>query len=330
MYIIDSERIRVFPADFVAYYIDACRYKEKNLYSPKQSLNEDTCNIISNLINSHSEEKYLAIDMANVSSYPMHIFSKIKTRNPYIFFYNISEPGISMRIEEDIDDVVLIDNDTIACFSLEKKDEIEQLAKADCNDYRRKKQAEIIERTLLKKGKEAYKLESSGLYSNCYLSAKNLFREVENLYFIAFSLARKVSEMPKFDAFITSSKNGAILATVLGDMLKTKEVHLIGIGPKYSMELGDSVESIKKGKRYIYIFDFMCTGAEYKIVSALINSKKALLKGAAGISRYMKENISFGENNIEVLVEADEIGVPYRLAGDKDSLKRLEGEKGNE
>lgn len=322
MYTIDNKKVIVFPADFVAYYIDACRYKEKNLYSSKQSLNEDTCNIISNIINSHSEDKYLAIDMGNVSSYPMHIFSNIKTNNPYVFFYNISEPAISMKIEEDIENIIFLDNNTIACFGIEKKDEIELLAKNDCNEYRKKKHQEIMEKILLKKEKEAYKLESSGLYSNCYLSAKNLFREVEDFYFMAFSLARMVSKMPKFDAFITSSKNGAILATVLGDMLKTKEVHLIGIGPKYSMELGDSVGSIKEGKRYLYIFDFMCTGAEYKIVSALIDSKRALLKGAVGISRYMKENISFREKNIEVLVEADEIGVPYILAGDIDSLKR--------
>lgn len=329
MYIIDNEDISIFPADFIAYYIDACRYKDKNRYSPKQSLNEDTCNMISDIVNNHSEKRFLAIDMNNVSSYPMHIFSNIKKISPYVFFYNIFEPGISLRLEEDIEGCIKSDDESIVYFSQEKKSEIEELAHSDCDNYRRKQMALILEKILLKRDKEVYKLESSGLYSNCYFSVKKLFREVADLYYVGFSLARKISGM-KFDAFITSSKNGAILATILGDMLKTKEVHLIGVGPKYSMELGDSVESIKEGKRYLYIFDFMCTGAEYKIVSALINSKKAQLKGAVGISRYMKENNSFREKNIEVLVEADEINVPYLLAGSIESIRTLKGEYGNE
>jgi orotate phosphoribosyltransferase len=324
MYVIDNGEVKIFPADFIAYYKDACRYKDKNLYSPKQSLNEDTCELISNMINNHSGKIFLAIDMSNVSSYPMHIFTNIKKINPYVFFYNISEPGISLRLEEDIEGSIINDDEKIVYFSQEKRAEVEELAHSDCKNYRRKQLAFIIEKILLKRDEEA-----SGLYSNCYLSVKNLFREVIDLYYVAFSLARKVSGM-KFDAFITSSKNGAILATILGDMLKTKEVHLIGVGPKYSMELGDSVESIKEGKRYLYIFDFMCTGAEYKIVSALINSKKAQLKGAVGISRYMKENSSFREKNIEVLVEADEINVPYLLAGDIESIRRLKGAYENE
>lgn len=329
MYEIDNGNVKIIPADFIAYYYDACRYKEKNIYSPKQSLNEDTCNCISNIINGHIGDKFLAIDMSNVSSYPMHIFTNIKNLNPYIFFYNISEHGVALRLEEDIEGAIINEDGSIVYLSQEKRAEIEELANSDCNNYRKKRMAVIVDKILLKRDKDIYKLESSGLYSNYYLSVKNLFREVIDLYYVVFSLARKVVGM-KFDAFITSSKNGAILATILGDMLKTKEVHLIGVGPKYSMEIGDNVESIKEGKRYLYIFDFMCTGAEYKIVSALVNSKRAQLKGAVGISRYMKDSNSFREKNIEVLIESDELKGRYLVAGDKESICRLKGEYENE
>lgn len=324
MFILDDENIKVLPVDFVAYFLDAQRYKEKNRYSNSQNINEDTCNIIAGLINVQGNENFLAIDMKNIKSYPMRIFSDINSCNPYIFFFNIETENIVLRMKEDMRQLVWLQNNTIACFSNEKIFQIEQLVNDCCNQVRKKRLISIIDKKLIRNDRSPYKLESSGLYSNCYLSVKRLFGDVENLYFVTFAMARRIAVMPKFDAFVTSSKNGAIIATILADMLRIKEVHLIGIGPKYSMELGDSIESIKEGKRYLYIFDFMCTGAEFKIVSALINSKRAQLKGAVGISRFMKENQSFRENNVEVLVEAEELGTSYIIAGTVEDINRLE------
>lgn len=261
-------------------------------------------------------------EASNISSYPMHIFTKIDTSDAKVFFYNIDEKNIVLRMKEDLPQLIWL-NETTAAFSMDNRFEIEDALQNKCSNSRKMKHAEIMRKTMLSQDNDVYTLESSGLYSNCYLSVKKLFREVEAFYFTIFSLAQRVSELSKFDAFVTSSKNGAIIATVLGDILNIKEIHLIGIGPKYSMELDGSVDSIKQGKRYVYIFDFMCTGTELKIVSALISSKKGILKGAIGISRY-KEDINLSlQNGISVLVEEKELGIQYIIAGSEEEIMML-------
>ena len=96
------------------------------------------------------------------------------------------------------------------------------------------------------------------------------------------------------------------------------------------MELDGSVENIKQGKRYLYIFDFMCTGTELKIVSALVNSKKGVIKGAVGISRY-KSDVHFSfPGGISVLVEGNELETPYIIVGKEEYIPMLRGENRNE
>ena len=93
-------------------------------------------------------------------------------------------------------------------------------------------------------------------------------------------------------------------------------MHLIGVGPKYSMELCDSVKCIQEERKYAYIFDFMCTGTELKIVSALINSKRGYLVYSAGIARY-KENINFNLiKDMDVIVDTKELGIKYKIFGE--------------
>lgn len=326
MLTIDINNLRIIPLDFWAFFSDASNYIGRFKFSKSQYISETVFEYLYQEINEYEKEMFIAVDMSNISSYPMHIFSKINCDNANVFFFNIDEENIILRMKEDLPHLAW-PNRTTAVFSMKRWSEIEKMLQKECKNSRKSKQAEIMRKTMLSQDKEVYKLESSGLYSNCYLSVKKLFREVEEFYFIIFSLAQKISELPKFDAFVTSSKNGAIIATILGDVLNIKEIHLIGIGPKYSMELDGSVESIKQGKRYVYIFDFMCTGTELKIVSALINSKKGILKGAVGISRY-KEDIHFPlSGGISVLVEEKELGIRYLIAGSKEEIRMLKDGK---
>lgn len=329
MFTIDIDDLRIIPLDFWAFFLDASSYIGRFKFSKSQFVNENVFECLYQEIMGNQNKKMLGIDMKNISSYPMHIFAKINTLDTKVFFYNIDEKNMVLRMQEDLPQLIWL-NETTAVFSEENRSGIEDLLQNKCSSSRKIKHAEILKKTMLSQQDGIYKLESSGLYSNCYLSVKKLFREVEDFYFIIFSLAQRVSELPKFDAFVTSSKNGAIIATVLGDILNIKEIHLIGIGPKYSMELEGSVDSIKQGKRYVYIFDFMCTGTELKIVSALISSKKGILKGAIGISRY-KEDIGLSlQGGVNVLVEEKELGIQYLIAGSKKEIMMLKDGDGNE
>lgn len=327
MFIIDINNIRIIPLDFCVFFLDASNYIGRFKFSKKQYINEAVFKDLMQEILENNDKKIIGVDMSNISSYPMHIFSKISS-NENVFFFNINEENIRLRMKEDLPQLIWRSDET-AIFSMDKWSEINEMLKNDCKSSRKIKQAEIMRKTMLRQ-EDVYTLESSGLYSNCYLSIKKLFREVEDFYFIIFSLAHRISDLPKFDAFVTSSKNGAIIATILGDILNVKEIHLIGVGPKYSMEFDGSVDSIKPGKRYVYIFDFMCTGTELKIVSALINSKKGILKAAIGISRYKKNiNVSLS-GSIEVLLEQKELGIEYLIAGSKEELQILKDGKDDE
>lgn len=186
------------------------------------------------------------------------------------------------------------------------------------NSYRKDKIIEIIF-GLAENEHKPILLESSGLYGNYYVNIKKLFLNVDNFYFIMFCLAEMVYPYiisKRINAFVSSSKNGAIIANILGGLLDVKEVHLIGVGPKYSMELCDSVKCIQEERKYAYIFDFMCTGTELKIVSALINSKRGYLVYSAGIARY-KENINFNLiKDMDVIVDTKELGIKYKIFGE--------------
>ena len=319
MFTIESKNVHIIPVDFWSFFQEAVKYKEKNMYSSKHNIDESTFDLLNDYINNYIDDCFLAIDMNNISSYPMHLFTKFNCTNPNVFFFNVNENGVQLRMKEDINELHWID-DTTAIFALDKRSEIEKIIATECRNARKQKEAEILCTKMLKKEKAVYKLESSGLYSNCYLSVKHLFKEVEDLYYIIFGMSQEIAKLPKFDAFVTSSKNGAILASILGDLLNIKEIHLLGVGPKYTVQFGDSLDCIKTGKRYLYIFDFMCTGTELKIVSALINSKRAKLRGAVGISRYKEENEMSLDYGISVLVESKDFDITYRVAGRPEEL----------
>ena len=102
---------------------------------------------------------------------------------------------------------------------------------------------------------------------------------------------------------------------------------MVGVGPKYSMEFGDSVDCIKEGKRYVYIFDFLCTGTELKIVRTLINSKKAYLSYSAGISKYSKGQDNQRVKDVVVLADTKELGINYKIVGEPADIKKLVGEE---
>ena len=325
---IDNDSICIIPVDFCNFYLEACKYKRIK-YSKIQTLSETAFDTINEIICQKDKDRYMGIDMLNIGSYPSHLFTNIRFFDEKVFFFNIKEENLRLRMKEDISELYWI-SDEVACFDDSGQVYIEELIQSECGDGKHRNVLRIINEIMVEQGMGPHRLDSSNMYSSCYMSAKKLFMEVEDFYFIIFSMAELVSQCNGVDALVTSSKNGAVMAAILSDLLKIKEVHLLGVGPKYSMELGDSVDCIKEGKRYVYIFDFMCTGTELKIVSALINSKKAILQDAVGISRYKKEIGLRLQDSIKVLAEAKDLNDPYIIAGNKEDVIKLKEVKEND
>ena len=303
MYSFENDNLSIIPMDFNVFFCSAKKYKKNIRYSKECVVSEIFFDELENFI-----------------SCPKHLFRRLNIYNKRLIFFNVESEKIKQLLIEELEKLTWLRN-SVACYSDKDNYMVERLVDVECIGARKQEEYRIIKSVVNSHDGHIQLLDSSGLYSNCYVDIKKLFANVEKYYFIIFSLAEKLYNFgDHIDAFISSSKNGAILANILGGLLDVKEVHLIGVGPKYSMELGDSVECIKKGKRYVYIFDFMCTGTELKIVSALINSKKAYLPYAAGIAKYKKDADFHLVNKLVVLADTKDMGIDYKIAGAREDI----------
>ncbi len=321
MYSFENDNLSIIPMDFNVFFCSAKKYKKNIRYSKECVVSEMFFDELESFI-SESHKENISIDMKNVVSCPKHLFRRINVYNKKLIFFNVESENVKQLLIEEIEKLTWV-RDTVACYFDKDNYTVEKLVDTECITARKKEEYKIIKSVVDNGNGHIQLLDSSGLYSNCYVDVKKLFIDVEKYYFIIFSLAEQLYNFEgHIDAFISSSKNGAILANILGGLLDVKEVHLIGVGPKYSMELGDSVECIKEGKRYVYIFDFMCTGTELKIVSALINSKKAYLPYAAGIAKYKKDADFHLLSKLVVLADTKDMGIDYKIAGAKEDITK--------
>ena len=323
MYIIKSGKVHLIPVDFNVFYNNAKEYKKKIRYSSEYTITEKFFEEMCAYISTCDKEDIVVIDMKNVASYPTRLFTKFVQYFFNTIFVNVETDKIQNMLTEDLESINWLE-EKIGFHSEKKEWEVMAIVNNYCRNVRKEEIKRIIASIITCDERKLQYLDSSGLYSNCYVDIKKLFINVEYFYYILFCLAEKVHvqiEKRHIDAFVSSSKNGAIIANILGGLLDIKEVHLLGIGPRYSMELGDSLECIKKGKKYAYIFDFMCTGTELKIASALINSKKAFLKYAVGIAKY-KRDIESTNIDIEVLIDTKEMNVDFKLVGCQDDINK--------
>ena len=146
---------------------------------------------------------------------------------------------------------------------------------------------------------------SSNVYANRYFNAKrilcnqDLFNLVvyqlvlQVLEYIGFSLEKYSNSaeefslaMNKFDAFICASVNGACLASALAVFFKKPVIFLRNVGPSMTVSDDKLVNLIVPNRKYVFIFDFVCSGTEYHRVRMLCNIQRARLCYAFGISHY--------------------------------------------
>lgn len=314
MVVIKKDDFTLIPMDYNSFLNSITQYRRDIKYTKEYSISERVFERLVYEISNSDDDDVVVVDMANIISYPSRAFCKLSDMKKPIVFYEASYEKLRKMLEEDLADVKYFEELGLYVLNL---DNISIIEKIPCLmlAYRREHEVDIV-KTLIDAGE--CPLESSGLVSNYFVNTKKLFYNVDNYNYVVYSLAAMICEKIKkysIDAFVSSSKNGAVIASILAGMLDVKEVHLIGIGPKYAMELGDSIDCIKKKKRYAYIFDFMCTGTELKIVSSLINAKEAFMPYAAGIARYSGTNVNSLFAKIDVLVDTDSLKIDYKILG---------------
>jgi len=164
-------------------------------------------------------------------------------------------------------------------------------------------------------------LNSSGIYANYYFSIRNIFFNPDAYHYIAYRLAFYISKLTYFneiDAFVSTSKTGGIIATLVGTMLDKKVIHCIGIGPKNVADIETINEKIRIGKKYFLISDFICLGTEVKIINTIISCLKASLIGGITIASYVDfvNNSDYKDsplNKINTIIRIKNTDLDYKI-----------------
>ncbi|OUQ22675.1 hypothetical protein B5E77_16475 [Lachnoclostridium sp. An131] len=322
---IEKELVMI-PMALNSFYYNIPFGAKKIVFSKTVSISEEFMEILLNYINELPTEKHIILDLENID-YAFKLFEEFQKINRPLIFININTQSLREKIKENLPGIQLDSkgtNGTLnAYFNKSVLDICSQYSSCISHKVYVKIVKELIDKVKKSSG-EPHKLDSSGLYSNMYVNVKKLFLEPECYYAIVYGLARKIVDSDiEFDGFVSSSKNGALLANLLGMLLDKKVIHIMGIGPKYSMNIGNVQKEIKKRKNYICIFDFRCTGTEMKILSALINANDAYVQGYAGIAVYKYDLKDVSENIMLYLVDIKDEEIPYKIAGEKEDLIKL-------
>lgn len=153
-------------------------------------------------------------------------------------------------------------------------------------------------------------IKSSNVFANRYFNVRKIFCDYSLFHLVVFQMAWMVISHVKeitsgFDAFICASVNGAFLASGLSVYFKKPVIFLRNVGPQMATSDERLAERIISGKKYIYIFDFMCLGTEFQRIKMLTNIRKAKIISCIGVSHYKhpldKTNQSTASSDVEHL-----------------------------
>lgn len=318
-----EKEVIMIPMALNAFYYNIPIGTKRITFAETVSIGEEFLEEVFEFINQNAVGKYIIIDMKN-ADYAFRLFEKFIQIDAQVVFVNIESNMLREKMKENIPNLQMSSNEQSGVLNMN----YDRVAEKICLEYSsicdHKIYVEIVQSiidNIPDDPIEPQKLDSSGLYSNMYINVKKLFLYPEKYYAIAFGLAQKIVKKElEFDGFVSSSKNGALLANLLGMMLNKKTIHIMGLGPKYSMNIGNVQKEIKRRKNYIYVFDFRCTGTEMKVLSALVNANDAYIQGSIGIATYKNDN---DVKNMMCLVNISDEKIPYKIAGDREDIIKL-------
>lgn len=326
MYIYTEDEFIMIPMAMNAFYYNIPFGAKKIKYANIVSIGEEFMEILIDYIDGIPEGKFIVIDM-DCATYAFRLFEKFQEVRKPLIFINLNAPSIYEKVKDNLPELDFSEDKMNATLNIKFDKMVEETCKKYSLLISHNIYVQIVKSLIEDMSAKEFvpqKLDSSGLYSNMYVNAKHLFLNPQDYYVILYALAKKVANSGiEFDGFVSSSKNGAVLANLLGMMLDKKAIHIAGLGPKYNMYVGNLQKEIKKRKNYIYVFDFRCTGTEMKIVSALVNAHDAYMQGAIGIAVYKKDEEDIMKEDIMYLVDIKKEGIPYKIAGEKEDILQL-------
>ena len=167
---------------------------------------------------------------------------------------------------------------------------------------------------------------SSNIYATEYIDIRKLLAQKNNISIFLYGLYKILQRIDSYDSFVVVSNNGAILANILADFYDKPVLYLLNLGPKIALKDREIKSQIKKGSSYIYIFDFLCLGNEYKTLDMLLKINGAKLMKSIGIAQLLpSDRYSAEENKVESIIclkDYEEI-FSYKIACYENELKKI-------
>ena len=163
-----------------------------------------------------------------------------------------------------------------------------------------------------KPDKKPIYIESANVFANEYIFVKRLFVHSDiEAYFIYWLFIKIIEAVQKAKGLnevtlVSASDTGAMLVTEIcamasnfkgiGAVPEFKSQHMLHVGPKPNFQQhGFNFDQLFGN--YIYIYDFMCEGNEYRNLQNVFAIKDAEFIGAFGVAVYDYPRKSTGEND---------------------------------
>lgn len=339
MYILKHKEFILLPLAYNEFCNDIESLRDSGKYAGRIEIDRIIDNqLLEEIVKFCSQEKdcLYVIDMKHIISYENKAFKKLlECSQSNIIIANIDN-SLYDSVKEDLEyKYTVIDEKTLASekglemFYLKHHDKISNIYHEETvmivNWMKQNVKKEDIQ--------NIKPLDSSGVYCNMYINAKRLFTDPNRYCFIIYQMiCMIVQENCEVDALISASRNGANIASVIGWLLDKKVIHCTNLGPKFSLAASSVYKDIRKNRKYIYIYDFMCLGTEAKLLNTLLSFKGAILMEGYGIANYidLEKNSQFSVfSKIKSLVDVQKEKVGYRIAGSKEEIERMliEGDK---
>lgn len=278
-----------------------------------------------NDIQDHNNDYYIGINMKKIHSCSVSRafcnFCDDITDITRVFFFGLTpNTGLTKKLMEDLR---LGENNFCSecgalCFEAN-----DIISKGQLQDYLQCAKREFyksIFSKLLIENNPPLMLSSSNIYASHYISMKSLFLHPKELGVVIFELADMLNDSKlDYDALVCTSKNGAMIATLVGQIIGKKVVYCINLGPRFFVSQATIDRCFRKHGKYIYISDFICIGTEAKVLQTLLSSKGAQLIAGFAISNYTsltnKDLLNVGSplSKIKSLASVNDLGLPYSV-----------------
>ena len=259
--------------------------------------------------NINSDKVFLELFTSDILKYRI-ILSNIETITTHKSLITALE-----SIKINYQDFLINKNHYIVLNSSTSIEDVNNLI-CECNNYIVKQ----IKNICFMKSNKTHYLSNSNLYIKDYFNVKNLFSDNDLFAYTVNKMCEWiVSNFQHVDALICSSNNGAVLCNIIGDLLNKKSLFAFNIGPNLSIKDIEDLDKIEKDKKYIYIFDFMCIGTEYKIIQTITRIKKAFICASVGVGVYLTPNRNKNHEKIYRLVNVD--SSEYKVSFYEEDLK---------